>query len=68
MGTLTRELLNTMECATWFMVIADGKHDLYLDNERDAILAKYAGRNVKRYVGMGNEPFDSASTVKIELA
>lgn len=67
METLTRELLNTMECASWFMIIADGVHDLYLDNERDIILGKYANRAVKRYVGMGNRPFHSASSVKIEL-
>lgn len=64
---LDKNLLNEAPYATWFMVVSKGKHDLFMNNERDEILAKYGKRNVKKFVGMGGIHFSDADTVKIEL-
>lgn len=64
---LNNSLLTKAPCATWFMVVADGRHDLFMNNERDEILAKYGQRGVRKFVGMGAVHFSVADTVKIEL-
>jgi hypothetical protein len=64
---LNKELMNLFEKATWFMVVVDGRHDLYLDNERDQIVQNYIGREVQRYAGMGGLHYSVADTVKIVL-
>ena len=64
---LDRNLLNEAPCATWFMVVADGIHDLFMNNEREAILVKYGNRVVRKFVGMGGDALDDADTVKIVL-
>ena len=63
-----KDAIAKAKVATWFMVLVDGRHDLYLDNERETIAEKYADRKVTRIVGMGNEGLNTAQSVKIVLA
>lgn len=65
---LNKKLLNEAPCATWFMVVADGLHDLFMNNEREEILAKYGERVVTKFVGMGGIHYSEADTIKIVLS
>lgn len=58
--------LSMCKDATWFMVIVDGRHDLYINNERDTIASNYSDRNVKRVAGFGCN-YSCAQSVKIEI-
>lgn len=66
-GIVNKDLMNEIKCATWFMIVDGSKRDLFLNNERDEILQKYGGREFSRCVGMGNQSYDEADTVKIVL-
>ena len=67
MGIVNKTLMSKIKNATWFMIVDGNKRDLFLNNERDEILQKYGEREISKCVGMGNQPYDEADTVKIVL-
>ena len=67
MRILDKALMSEIKNATWFMIVDGSKRDLFLNNERDEILQKYGGKGISKCVGMGNQPYDEADTVKIVL-